>query len=216
MRCSKCGTLIEGSNGACPLCGAPTVVQAPVYPHRNARLRRYVVPFTVIYWLLALLATVIVATLGYFYEGVRHHWAIVLVALSWVYLILRRTVLGLENLHYKVLINTIMGLMLIAVIGFVLHREDVLIGWVMPIFYAASWALGGAIALSSLQKNSRYILGLWWQGLLAVAIFALCFSLKLYWVPSVVCGGIGLLLCLVITLTHPREVWSQIKSALDR
>ena len=216
MRCSKCGTLIEGSNGRCPLCGAPTVAQVPVYPRRNTRVHNYVVPFTLFYWLAATLAVIVSGILCYLYAEGQHYWAIVLVALIWLYFILRRTILGLENLHYKILLNTVMGLILFAVVGFTTHKETVLIGWVMPIFYVSTWVLNGALALLSVQKASRYILSLWWQGLLAVAIFALCFSLHLFWLPSVICGGVGLVLCLVITILRPREVWSQIKSAMDR
>lgn len=215
MRCEKCGTLIEGSNGKCPLCGAPTPVQVPVYPARNTRLKRYVVPFTVVYWLLAAIATIIAVVMVYVYGGGRRYWVIVPVALAWLYFIFRHTVLGLENTHHKILVNTVMGLVLFVVIGFTLHLEEIFIGWVSPIFYAASWMLSGALALVSIQKAGRYILSLWWQGLLAVAIFVLCFALHLYWVPSVVSGGAGLLLCLVITILRPREVWSQIKSAMD-
>ena len=216
MRCEHCGTLIEGSNGRCPLCGAPTSVQAPVYPHRNERVRSYVVPFTVVYWLLSLIATIISGVLCYFFSEGLHYWAVVFLALLWLYFILRHTILGLENYHYKILVNTVMGLLLFTVTGFALRLEAVFITWVIPVFYLATWVLDGILALSSMRKARRYILNLWWHGLLAVAIFGLCFSLKLYWVPSVVCGGTGLLLSLVITVLRPREVWSQIKSALDK
>lgn len=215
MRCRHCGTLVEGSNGTCPLCGAPLTPQTPVYPARNARSRSYVVPFTVVYWLVALSATVVAVALCAVFSPERHYWAILLLALIWLYFILRHIVLGIENYHHKILVNTVMGVLMLALIGYILHREDIFIGWVIPIFYSASWVLNGALALGSIQKARRYILSLWWQGLLSVAIFALCFALHLYWVPSVVCGGIGLLLCLVITLLRPREVLSQIKSAWD-
>jgi len=215
MRCEKCGTRIEGSNGRCPLCGAPMPVQAPVYPHRNERVRSYVVPFTVIYWLLAVIAVIITGVVSYFYAYGMHYWAVVFVALLWLYFIFRHTVLGLENHHHKILVNTVLGLMLFAVIGFALGQEALFIAWVIPIFYLATWVLDGVVALLSITKASRYILSLWWHGLLAVAIFALCFSLHLYWLPSVICGGTGIVLSLVITILRPREVWSQIKSAMD-
>jgi len=215
MRCSHCGTLIEGSNGACPLCGAPMPAQTPVYPARNARMRNYVVPFTVVYWLIALLSTVVTGAVCAIYLPGKHYWAIEALSFLWLYFMLRHTVLGIENHHYKVLINTILGLLLFAVVGFVLHREDIFVGWVMPIFYMLSWLLNGALALGSMQKARRYILSLWWQGLLAVAIFVLCFALHLYYVPSVVCGSVGLALCVVITCLRPREVLSQIRSAWD-
>lgn len=215
MRCEKCGTLIEGSNGRCPLCGAPMPAQTPVYPHRNERVRSYVVPFTVVYWLLTIIATILTGVLCYVYGQTKHYWAVGFVALFWLYFILRHTILGLENHHYKILVNTVMGLLFFAVTGFALGREPVFIAWVMPIFYLATWVLDGVFALSSIGKARRYVLSLWWHGLLAVAIFALCFSLKLYWLPSVICGGVGLVLSVVITVLRPREVWSQIKSAMD-
>lgn len=215
MRCNKCGTLVEGSNGTCPLCGAPMAVQKPVYAPRKPKVSNYVVPFTVVFWIVALAATVVAGSLCVvFWNGV-HYWAIVLTGCLWLYSLLRHTILGIENLHYKILINTIIGLTLLAVIGFVLHREDVLMGWVIPFFYLASCVLDGVVALTSISRARRFMLSLWWQGLLAVAIFAFCFSMHLYWWPSVICGGVGLLLSLVITVSHPREVWAQIKRAVD-
>ena len=216
MRCSHCGTLIEGSNGACPLCGAPLAVQVPVYPHRNARVRSYVVPFTIVYWLVAVAITVVSLGVCLVYSPDRHYWAIVFISFLWLYFTLRHMVLAIENYHYKILVHTVLGLLMLAIIGYVLHREDILVGWVMPIFYAANWILNGALALGSMKRASRYILSLWWQGLLAAVLIVLCFILQIYWLPSVICGSVGLALCLVITLLRPREVWSQIKSALDR
>lgn len=215
MRCEKCGTLVEGSNGRCPLCGAPMPVQAPVYPHRNERVRSYVVPFTVVYWLLAVIAVIITGVVSYFFANGTHYWAIVFVALMWLFFLFRHTILGLENYHHKILVNTVMGLLLFAVCGFALGQENLFIAWVIPIFYVFTWVLDGALALVSISKARRYILSLWWHGLLAVAIFVLCFSLELYWLPSVICGGVGIILSLLITVMRPREVWSQIKSAMD-
>lgn len=215
MRCEHCGTLVEGSNGTCPLCGAPLVAQAPVFPPRQASVKRYVVPFTVIYWIVALALTVVSGALCAVYATGRHYWAIAFMGLFWLYCVLRHTILGIENWHYKILSHTWIGLACFIVAGFVLKREDVLIAWVIPLFYLANLILDCAVALYSMRRARLHLLSLWWQGLLAVAIYALCFGLRLYLWPSVVCGGLGLATCLIITLTHPREVWAQIKRAFD-
>ena len=38
MRCEHCHTLVEGSNGTCPLCGAPLEKSESVFPPRKANV----------------------------------------------------------------------------------------------------------------------------------------------------------------------------------
>lgn len=214
MRCEHCGTLVEGSNGTCPLCGAPLAAQAPCFPPRQGRAHSIIVPFTALYWLVALLAMVAGGVCNAVFAPQVHYWAIGLAGVWYVYGLLRHTLLGAENWHHRLLRQTVYGLLLLVVVGLVVGAE-VVFCWVMPIYYLACWVVNGAVALLEPRKANRYILSLWAQGLLAVAIIVLCVAQHLFWIPAVVCGGIGLVLCLVITLAHPREVWSQLKRTLD-
>lgn len=215
MRCSQCGAQIEGNNGTCPLCGAPMQAQAPCYPPRKAKVRRTIVPFTDIYLSVTVLATIALGIINAFYRPETHYWAIGLMAAWYLYITLRRTILGMENTHYKIMGQTVTLLVLLGTTGLVLHAP-VVFEWVIPLVYGVAWIIGGIVACIAPTRTNRHLLSLWFQSLLGGVDVIICLSLGYYWVPAVVAGGLALALCVVLTAIRPRELWNQIKRTFDR
>lgn len=215
MRCEHCGTLVQGSNGTCPLCGSPLPTQSPLFPPRKAKVRRSIVPFTEVFLSITVVATVVLGIVNAFFHPDIHYWAIGLMGMWYIYITLRRTVLGLENRHYKLLGQTMSILVFLYTVAGVLRAPNVVV-WAVPLFYAATCLFNGILALTAIGRANRYLLSLWMQNLLGGVIVVVCLALRLYWLPSVVCGGFGLVVCLVLTCLRPRELWHQIKRTLDR
>ena len=215
MRCEHCGTLVEGSNGTCPLCGSPLPTQNPVFPPRKAKVRRSIVPFTEVFLSVTVVATVVLGIVNAYFKPHIQYWAIGLMGMWYVYVTLRRTILGLENRHYKLLGQTIAILVLLYTVAGVLPSPDVVI-WAVPLFFATACLVNAILALSALGRANRYLLCLWSQSLVGGIVVVVCFVLRLYWLPTVICGGFGLAMCLLITCLRPRELWHQIKRTLDR
>ena len=215
MRCEKCGTLIEGSNGTCPLCGAPLAKEEEVFAPRRAKVSRVIVPFTEVYFSLTIVATVVIGIINYFYRNDLQYWLIGLMGAWYIYFTLRRTILGLENTHYKILGQSITILIFLYTVAAVLHAQAIFV-WAIPAFYGATWLVGGIFALVKPNRALRHLSSLWAQNLLGAGIVIACFAMHLYWVPSVVAGGLGIVLGLVLTILRPRELWSQIKRTLDK
>lgn len=165
MRCSHCGTQIEGSNGTCPLCGAPMDKQHAAFPPRKAKVSRVIVPFTEVYFSIAIVATVVLGIVNYFFRPEIQYWLIGVVAAWYGYITLRRTILGLENTHYKILGQTITLLLLLYTIAAVLH-SDLVVEWIIPIFYGVIWLTNVVFALASPHRALRFFASFWAQNLL--------------------------------------------------
>lgn len=215
MRCEHCHTLVEGSNGTCPLCGAPLAKETSVFPPRKGQVRRVIVPFSQIYLSLTVLFTIAIGIINAFVHPQTHYWAIALMAAWYLYVTLRRTVLGLENSHYKMLVQIVAILVFLYTVALVFHTDAIII-WAIPAFYLAAWIVNAVIALASPKRANRYLLSLWLGNLLGGVNVVVCLSMHLYWVPAVVSGGVGLVGCVVLTCIRPKELWSQIKRTLDR
>lgn len=215
MRCDRCGAKIDGSNGTCPLCGAPCMPQAPQFPSRKPKVSRYMVPFTLFYLVAAVIATVVLAVINGLYAPKVHYWAIAVFALWFVYFTLRRTVLGEENIYYKMLGQTTAILILLAVIAEVL-QQWIIYEWVMPVFYAACWLCDSIVSLCSLRRSRQYLSSLWLLNWLTIPLLINCFVRHLPWIPTVVsCGG-GLVALLVLSCVRPKELWDQLRRTFDR
>ena len=214
MRCSHCGTLYEYANGTCPLCGAPCEVQPTVHPPRVKKVHHYIVPFSAVYFGIALAVTLVLGIINAIYVPQVHFWAIVVASLWYVYFTLRRTVLGTESLYFKILGQSITLLFMLLVIAEVMQAW-VIYEWVMPIFWLVGTVIATTFGLISPQKARRHLASLFFQSLLSAAILLACLARELFWIPATVCGALGLVSCVTILFTSPREFWSQIRRTFD-
>ncbi|MBO4534674.1 MAG: hypothetical protein J5755_01910 [Clostridia bacterium] len=215
MRCNHCGTLIEGAQDTCPLCGAPVTPQAPVYPPRKERVKHYIVPFSNVYFFVALALTVVFVTLNVVLDPTVHYWLLAIVGLWYIYFSLRHSILGIENVYYKMRAQSVAMLIVLGVCGWVFH-SDVLFVWVMPALYAAVWAGGVLVAILRPRIFRGFVLSLWTQSLLGAILPVLCWSMHLPFIPAVAVAALQLLTALVITVVCPKEVAGQLKREWDK
>lgn len=215
MRCDRCGTLVEGSQGTCPLCGAPLVPQAPVYPPRKDRVKHYIVPFTNVYLCVALALTIVFVTLNVVLDPSIHYWLLAVVGLWYIYFSLRHSILGIENIYYKMRAQSVAMLIVLGVCGWVFH-SDVLFVWVMPALYASVWA--GSVLLAFLRPRifRQFVLSFWTQSLLGCILPVLCWARHVDFYPAVAVAGLQLLTAVVISIAHPKEMGSQLAREFDK
>ena len=215
MRCSHCGTLIEGAQGTCPLCGAPVTPQAPVHPPRRDHAKRYIVPFTNVYLFVALALTAVFATLNGVFAPEVHYWLLAIVGLWYIYFTLRHSILATENVYYKMWTQSIALLILAGVCGWVLDI-DVMFVWVLPAVYGALWLATVIVTAVRPGISKQYVIAIWGQGMLGIVMPVLCWVRHLPFVFAVVMAGLQLLTVVVVTIIHPKEIANQLARQFDK
>ena len=215
MRCKVCGTKIEGSMGVCPLCGAPASPQTPVYPPRKVKARTYIVPFTKVYLFVALALSVVLVTLNVVYTPQVHYWLLLLVGLWYLYFSLRHSILGIENVYYKLWAQSVAMLVVLGVCGWVLDFNEIFV-WGMPALYALVWLAAVIVTVVRPHISKQFVVSLWAQSMLGAVLPLLCWAFHVMYIPALSVAGLQLLTGIIITIVHPKEVWSQLVREFDK
>lgn len=209
MRCEHCGTLMEGSNGTCPLCGATCRVQTPIHPPRAHKLRRYLVPFSQAYIITCVIVGIFLIVYNALFMKGHHYWMVPCMSMTYVYFTIRYTVLGPDNSFAKLLSQNIAVLILLGVIAWVFDIKAIH-EWAIPFAYGTIALATLVVAIVRSKTATKFLLSIVVHGLLAVALLLNVIIRGLNWVPACVCAAVGMTVSIVIICLRPQEVKQQL------